>query len=58
MEKIIPFFDKYPLKGSKAKDFADFKKVAEIIRSKAHLTAAGLEQIRIFKAGMNKGRKS
>lgn len=25
-DKILPFFDKYPLQGSKALDYADFRK--------------------------------
>jgi LAGLIDADG endonuclease len=28
-EKIIPFFNKYPIVGVKAEDFADFKRVME-----------------------------
>ena len=54
---IIPFFDKYPIFGVKAKDFEDFKKVAELMKNKAHLTPEGLEKIRLIKAGMNRGRK-
>ena len=56
--KIIPFFgsEKYPIVGAKALDFADFYKAAELMKSKAHLTASGLEQIRVIKAGMNTGR--
>ncbi len=38
-------------------DYADFCKVAELMKPKAHLTASGLEQIRKLKAGMNTGRK-
>lgn len=34
----------------------NFCKVAELMQSKEHLTAEGLEQIRLIKAGMNKGR--
>ena len=55
-EKIIPFFDKYPLEGSKNLDFRDFCKIAEIVKSKDHLTVSGLEKIRLIKAGMNRGR--
>lgn len=54
---IIPFFDKYPLQGEKAKDFMDFKKVALLMQSKAHLTREGLEEIRKIKSGMNRERK-
>ena len=37
-EKIIPFFDKYPIKGVKSLDFEDFKKVCKLIENKKHLT--------------------
>jgi hypothetical protein len=57
IEKVIPFFQKYPILGVKAKDFSDFCKVAELMQNKAHLTAEGLDQIRKIKAGMNTGRK-
>jgi hypothetical protein len=55
-EKIIPFFSKYQIHGVKRLDFADFCKVAELIKTKAHLTASGLEQIQELKAGMNSVR--
>ena len=57
-EKIIPFFDKYPIVGVKALDFADFCKVAEIMKVKGHLTESGLVEIRKIKVGMNRGRES
>ncbi len=57
-DKIIPFFDKYPLLGSKRKDFEDFKKVAELMKNKAHLTREGLLLIKEIKKGMNSGRES
>lgn len=57
-EKIIPFFNKYPIFGVKALDFADFCKVAEIMKVKGHLTESGLDEIRKIKAGMNRGRES
>jgi hypothetical protein len=56
-DKIIPFFNKYPIYGIKALDYADFVKAVEIMKSKAHLTQNGLEEIRKIKAGMNKGRQ-
>ena len=57
-EKVIPFFSKYPVQGVKSKDFADWCKVADLMKNgKAHLTAEGLEQIGKIKDGMNKGRK-
>jgi hypothetical protein len=54
--KIIPFYNKYNIEGVKALDYADFKKVAEIMKVKGHLTEEGLEAIRKLKAGMNTGR--
>lgn len=56
-EKIIPFFKKYPIHGVKAKDFAYWSLVAEMIKQKKHFTAEGLEEIRKIKAGMNWGIK-
>lgn len=55
-DKIVPFFEKYPLQGVKGLDFADFCKVAEVAKNKRHLTEPGLEEIRLIKAEMNRGR--
>ncbi len=55
-KKIIPFFVKYPIQGQKLLDFQDFCKVCNLINKKAHLTTEGLNQIRIIKEGMNRGR--
>lgn len=57
LEKIIPFLDKHPLLGTKAKDFADFKKVALLIKAKVHLTPFGVETIKQIKSEMNRGRE-
>lgn len=56
-EKLIPLLEKYPLQGVKALDYADFKQVANIMKSKGHLTEQGLEEIQKIKAKMNKGRE-
>ena len=56
LEKILPFFEKYPIVGVKAKDFADFKRAMDIMKVKGHLTPEGLEQILKLKAEMNTGR--
>lgn len=56
-ENIIPFFTKYPVLGVKKENFEDFRKAAELIKEKAHLTIAGLEQIREIKDGMNSHRE-
>ena len=44
-EKIIPFFQKYPLQGYKSSDYANFCRVADLMKQKAHLTQEGIEVI-------------
>jgi hypothetical protein len=58
INKIIPFFDKYPIEGVKALDYLDFKRAAKIIQMKGHLTNEGLEEIRKIRLGMNTGRSN
>ena len=57
-EKIIPLFNKYPIKGVKALDFADFKKVLGLMHNKEHLTEQGLSKIQSIKLSMNSYRKN
>jgi hypothetical protein len=54
---IIPFFNQYPLHGTKILDYLDFCRAAELINAKAHLTSDGLDKLRLLQAGMNRGRK-
>ena len=49
-------FQEYPLHGVKRLDFEDFCRTAELIQNKTHLTAEGLELIRVIKSGINRGR--
>lgn len=56
-EKIIPLFDAYPIKGVKALDYSDFKKVANLMHNKEHLTEQGLSKIKSIKSNMNLFRK-
>lgn len=55
-EKIIPFFQTYPLQGIKCVDNFDFVKVANIIEAKGHLTLEGIKKINSLKSGMNSSR--
>jgi len=55
--KIIPLLKKYSILGVKSKDFEDWCKAAELIKTKKHLTKDGLDQICQIKAGINRGRK-
>ncbi|KAK2121990.1 LAGLIDADG endonuclease [Fusarium oxysporum II5] len=51
-DKLIPFLNEYPLLGTKLCDFLDFAKIAELIKSKAHLTDKGLEKIKLIQSNM------
>jgi len=55
-EKIIPFFNNYPILGVKSDDFKDLCKTCEIVKSRGHLTDEGFNQIGEIKRGMNFGR--
>ena len=54
--KVLAFFEKYPILGEKAKDFNDFSIVADLMKNKAHLTEEGIAKIQRIKEGMNRGR--
>ena len=53
---IIPFFEKYPIQGTKSLDFADFKIIGDMIKRKEHLTSEGFDKILNIKANMNEKR--
>ena len=55
--KVIPFFEKYPILGVKSSDFEDFKLVAELVKNKEHLNIEGLNKIVKISEGMNLGRE-
>lgn len=57
VEKIIPFFQINRIEGIKGADFRDFCRIADLMQShKKHLTKEGLEEIKLIKQSMNKGR--
>lgn len=58
VNKIIPFFNQYPILGIKSLDFSDFKKVAELIKKKEHLTESGFNEIIEIVEKMNLGRNN
>jgi len=55
-EKILPFFEQYPILGLKSKDFRDLLKIAKLVKNKEHLTSEGLNQIRLIQSNMNSKR--
>jgi hypothetical protein len=55
-EKLIPFFTKNPLRGSKSLEYSAFKKAFSIMKNKDHLKEQGLEELRSIKNYMNTKR--
>ena len=55
-DKLIPFLNEYPLLGVKKEDYLDFVQIAELIKSKAHLTDQGCEKIKLIQSNMNRKR--
>ena len=55
LERIIPFFEKHPLKTKKRQDFAKFRRVVLIMDEGKHLTSEGVEEIRRIASQMNRG---
>jgi len=55
-EKIIPFFTEFNIRGAKSLDFLDWCKVAQIIKTKDHLTKEGFDLVCQIKSVMNKER--
>ena len=57
-QKIIPFFNKYPIMGIKYLDYQDWCQIAHLITLGSHLTNEAFEKIRQIEFKMNKGRKN
>jgi hypothetical protein len=56
LQRIIPFFEKHPLKTKKHVDFLKFRDVLLIMKNGQHLTTEGIEKIRSIQAVMNRGQ--
>ncbi len=56
IERIIPFFQEHKVLGVKFLDYEDWCKAAEIIKTKAHLTTEGINELRKLQDGMNSKR--
>ena len=54
-ERIVPFFEKHPLKSKKRVDFARFRKILHLIKQEKHLKKEGIEEIRAIASAMNPG---
>ena len=55
-ERIIPFFEKHPLKSKKWVDFLKFRRVVMLMGRGEHLKIDGIERIQAVAVTMNTGR--
>ena len=56
IEKVIPFFQKYPvLSESKKRNFAIFCKIASLMKKGEHKNSSGLRKILEFRENLNTG---
>ena len=54
-ERIVPFFEKHPLKSKKRVDFARFRKILHLMNQGKHLQTEGISEIREIASVMNTG---
>jgi hypothetical protein len=54
-ERIVPFFERHPLKSKKRVDFARFRKILRLMSQGKHLELQGIEEIRAIASTMNTG---
>ncbi len=57
IERIFPFFERFPLRGAKRQDLERFTIITSLIQSGCHLTCHGFEEILQVRAPMNRGGK-
>jgi LAGLIDADG DNA endonuclease family protein len=52
-ERVVPFFERFPLRSEKQQEFLKFAEVVEMMHRKNHLTSAGLKRILELAFSMN-----
>ena len=57
LDRIIPHFERFPLRGSKARSFDGFSRICRMIGQGDHLTRSGLEEIVATAYEMNLGKR-
>ena len=57
IERVLPFFERFPLRGPKANDLAVFITITVLVQSGEHLSPAGLRRIVKLRSPMNRGGK-
>ncbi|RKZ23432.1 endonuclease [bacterium] len=57
VKRIIPHFERYPLKGAKAEDFERFAKICKMVHANLHLNKQHLKEIIDLAYGMDPSGK-
>ena len=52
-EAVVPLFDTYRFHGNKLTNYLIWKEILELVNSKAHLTAEGLDKVRDLKSTLS-----
>ena len=55
-EKVLPFFERFPLRSEKQQEFLKFAQIVEMMHRKEHLTSEGLKSILEISFSMNGAR--
>jgi hypothetical protein len=56
-ERVFPFFERFPIRGPKAKDLAVFRRITTLVQSGRHLTPRGIGEVLALRGPMNRGGK-
>ena len=56
-QKVIPFFNRYPLQAKKARNFMIWSKIVEMVYEKKHLDYGGLQKIMKLRDQIRKNGK-
>ena len=55
-ERVVPFFERFPLRSEKQQEFLKFAQVVQMMHQKEHLSVAGLKRILEIAFSMNGAR--
>src|SRR5262249_38526427 len=56
-ERVFPFFERFRIRGPKAKDLAVFRQITELVQSGRHLSRRGIGEVLALRGPMNRGGK-
>jgi len=57
IERVFPFFDRFPMRSSKRNDLAVIREITTLVQSGRHLSCSGIGEILVMRSPMNRGGK-